>query len=73
MNPSGHDAIEEPDMWLCKHIINSPSYIGAELYLRKRKGWKYSADFLEHSLQKNPSDLVSVSYTHLTLPTMATV
>ena len=58
MNPSGHDAIEEPDMWLCKHIINSPSYIGADLYLRKRKGWKYSADFLEHSLQKNPSDLV---------------
>lgn len=26
------------------------------MYLRK-KGWKYSADFLEHSLQDNPSDL----------------
>lgn len=54
---SGHDAIGQPDMWLCKHIVNSPSYIGAELYLRKRKGWKYSADFWEHSLQNNPRDL----------------
>ena len=57
METSGHDAIGQPDMWLCKHIVNSPSYIGAELYLRKRKGWKYSADFWEHSLQNNPRDL----------------
>ena len=40
------------DLW-----VNLPTQIGAQEYLRKRKGWKYSAQFLEHSLKKKPSDL----------------
>lgn len=43
---------------LHKDVINLPAYVGAELYLKKKLGWKYSADFLKHSLQNNPSNLV---------------
>ena len=37
-------------------VINAPTKIGAQIYLRN-KGWKYSALFLEHALEKNPKDL----------------
>ena len=32
--------------------------IGAELYLRKQRGFETSAWMLEHALQDNPSDIV---------------
>ncbi|MCI9564636.1 MAG: RHS repeat-associated core domain-containing protein [Eubacterium sp.] len=61
VDPSGHIVMHiigrYTTNWLAKKILNSPAYLGAELYLRKKKGWKYSADFLEHSLQSFPNDL----------------
>lgn len=62
VNPSGHKVIniigKYVAKWLAKNILKTSAYIGAELCLRKNKGWKYSADFLKHSIQNNPSDLI---------------
>ena len=39
-----------------KATVELPIFVGAETYLRK-KGWKYSAYFLEYSTGSNPRDL----------------
>lgn len=41
-----------------KYIVRGICKLGADFYLRKKKGYTFSADLFEHSLQENPNDLV---------------
>ena len=53
LNPSTRLLANAP-----KYIVRDICKLGADFYLRKKKGYTFSADLFEHSLQENPNDLV---------------